>query len=62
MRWTCLIIGDKGTFRQFEKQEIEILHKEIPTYTLTCGAPGNKRQGLGNIEGGDWMYLRERGT
>lgn len=41
---------------------IEILPKEIPTHTLTCGAPGNKRQGLGSIESGDWMYLRKRRT
>lgn len=51
MRWTCsLIIGDKGIFKKFERQEIKILHKEIPVYTLTCGGPGNKRQRLGSIK------------
>lgn len=51
MRWTSsLIIGDKGTLKKFERQEIKILHQEIPTYKLTCVAPGNKRQGLGSIK------------
>lgn len=51
MRWTCsLLIGDNGIFKKFERQEIKILHKEIPVYTLTCGGPGNKRQGLGSIK------------
>lgn len=51
MRWTCsLLIGDNGIFKKFERQEIKILHKEIPVYTLTCGDSGNKRQGLGSIK------------